>query len=73
MNFYPFFVSDKEKARRKRLDEKGEEFGRQMEEEKVTLKEKLVMIFTAYVVLVLPAILFLLALLGFMLWVFGIL
>ncbi len=72
MKFYPWFVDEKEKKRQKELDMRAEEYGRQMEEEKIPLKNKLAMILSAYLVLVLPTILILIALCAFMMWIIGV-
>ena len=47
---------------KKSTAEQEEEFGRMMEEEKVSWKDKLAMILSAYFVIVLPCLLILLAL-----------
>ena len=58
---------------KKSSPEEEEKFQKQLQETGVTFKEKLIMTLTAYVVIVLPCLLFLLALSAFMLWIMGIL
>ncbi len=61
------------KRLKKSSKEEDQKFARMMEEEHVTFRERLVMILTAYVVLLLPSILILIALALFSLWLFGVL
>ena len=61
------------KRLKKSSKEEAQKFARMMEEEHVTFRERLVMILTAYVVLLLPSILILIALALFSLWLFGVL
>ena len=61
------------KRLKKSSKEEDQKFARMMEEEHVTFRERLVMILTAYVVLLLPSILIMIALALFSLWLFGVL
>ena len=61
------------KRLKKSSKEEDQKFARMMEEEHVTFRERLIMILTAYVVLLLPSILILIALALFSLWLFGVL
>ncbi len=57
---------------RKSTPEEEEDFKKRMTEEKVPLKDKLLMILTAYVVIVIPCLLFLVGLSALVLWIFRI-
>jgi len=61
------------KRLRKSTPEEEEQFARMLEEEKVGWKDKLAMLFSAYVVIMLPCLLVLIGMSVFMLWVFGLL
>lgn len=61
------------KRLKKSTPEQERQFREQMQETKVTRGEKLLMVLTAYVVIVLPCLLILAGLGWFMLWVMGLL
>ena len=56
---------------KKSTKEEDQKFAEMMEEEHVSFRESLLMTLTAYVVLLLPSILILLALALFSMWLFG--
>lgn len=56
---------------KKSSPEEEETFKKLLQETGVTFKEKLIMTLTAYVVIVLPCLLFLIALSAFMMWIIG--
>ena len=58
---------------RKSTAEEEEKFREQQREAKVSPKEKLAMVLTAYVVIVLPCLLVLAVLSLLMMWIFGVL
>ena len=58
---------------KKSTPEQEEEFGRMFEEEKVGWKDKLAMLISAYLVIMLPIIIFLLVFIGISLFAWGLL
>lgn len=56
---------------KKSTKEEDQKFAEMMEEEHVPFRERMLMTLTAYVVLLLPSILILLALALFSMWLFG--
>lgn len=61
------------KRLKKSTPEEEKEFSNMMEEEKVGWKDRLAMMLSAYVVIVIPCLLILIFMCVFMLWVFGLL
>ena len=61
------------KRLRKSTPEEEEQFGQMLEQEKVGWKDRLAMMLSAYVVIVIPCILVLIGLSVFTLWLFGLL
>lgn len=61
------------KRLRKSTDKEEAEFAKMMEEEKVGWKDRLAMMLSAYVMLVIPSLLILIFLSAFTLWIFGLL
>lgn len=59
------------KRLKKSTPEEDQDFARMMEEEQVTFRERLLMTFTAYAVLLVPSILVLAAFGLLALWLFG--
>ena len=58
---------------KKSTPEQEEQFGKMMEEEKVGWKDKLAMLISAYLVIMIPVILFLLVFIGLALFAWGLL
>jgi len=58
---------------KKSTPEQEEEFGRMFEEEKIGWKDKLAMLISAYLVIMLPIIIFLLVFIGISLFAWGLL
>ena len=56
---------------KKSTPEQEEQFGRMMEEEKVGWKDKLAMLISAYLVIMVPVMLFLLVFIGIALFAWG--
>lgn len=61
------------KRLKKSTPEQEKEFSEMMEEEKVGWKDRLAMMLSAYVVIVIPCLLILIFLCVFMLWIMGLL
>ena len=61
------------KRLKKSTPEQEEEYQKQLQETGVTPREKLVMVLTAYVVILLPCLLVLLGMCAVVLWVMGLL
>ena len=61
------------KRLKKSTPEEEEQFGKMLEEQKVGWKDRLAMMVSAYVVIVIPCLLVLIGMSAFMLWVFGLL
>ena len=61
------------KRLKKSTPEEEEQFGQMLEQEKVGWKDRLAMMLSAYVVIVIPCILVLIGLSVFTLWLFGLL
>lgn len=61
------------KRLKKSTPEEEEQFGKMLEEQKVGWKDKFAMMFSAYVVIVIPCLLVLIGMCVLMLWVFGLL
>ena len=61
------------KRLKKSTPEQEAEFAKMLEEEKVTWKDKFAMIFSAYLVILLPCVLVLVGCVAIMLWIFGLL
>ena len=61
------------KRLKKSTPEQEEEYQKQLQETGVTPREKLVMVLTAYVVILLPCLLVLLGMCAIVLWVMGLL
>ena len=61
------------KRLKKSTPEQEAEFAKKLEEEKVTWKDKFAMIFSAYLVILLPCVLVLVGCVAIMLWIFGLL
>lgn len=61
------------KRLKKSTPEQEEEYQKQLQETNVTPREKLVMVLTAYVVILLPCLLVLLGMCAVVLWVMGLL
>ena len=61
------------KRLKKSTPEQEEEYQKQLQEAGVTPREKLVMVLTAYVVILLPCLLILLGMCAVVLWVMGLL
>ena len=61
------------KRLKKSTPEEEEQFGKMLEEQKVGWKDRLAMMLSAYVVIVIPCLLVLIGMSVLMLWVFGLL
>ena len=61
------------KRLKKSTPEQEKEFSEMMEEEKVGWKDRLAMMLSAYVVIIIPCLLILIFLCVFMLWIMGLL